>query len=182
MSPPINFHDKFSAMAVEVRDIVPNRLLSLESEWKLPKPAVPETSLLVSHVMTEFAGTGDEIGSVVVKVWMDGWHGKKNIRGCHSSQPDDRRNSNSHFEGESCAESSLSDETPILAPLREGGCPTGAGGSISCITLAAAHPSLGVLPPALCATPLSEGGACVVLSSCSGYPARPSPETQIENC
>ena len=90
--------------------------------------------------------------------------------------------SNSHFEGEGCAESSLSDETPTLAPLREGGCPTGAGGSIPCITLAAAHPSLGVLPPALCATPLSEGGACVVLSSCSGYPARPFPESQNENC
>ncbi len=72
MSPPINFHNKFGAMAVKVRDVIPYRLLSLEAEGKLPKPAVPEASLLVSHVMTEFAGMGDEIGLVMVKVWMGG--------------------------------------------------------------------------------------------------------------
>ena len=57
-----------------------------------------------------------------------------------------------------------------IAPLREGGCPGGAGGSIPRRANNRRHE---VLPPALRATPLSEGGNLFVFRNSAGNQHHP---------
>ena len=81
MTPPVNLHNELCAVTVEVHDVVPNRLLSLEAEGELSEPAEPKASLLVGHVVTEFARTGNKVSAVMSEVGMNGWHRGKDSRG-----------------------------------------------------------------------------------------------------
>ena len=103
-----------------------------------------------------------------------------------------KRISNSHFEGRAVLNPRFAMKPRWFAPLREGGCPGGAGGSIPYRAKNRRHE---VLPPALRATPLSEGGgsrealratpsqggACVCFRHSAIHQQAPS-ESQNENC